>query len=354
MTKPFIIITGMHRSGTSFLSRALNLSGLFLGKLDSIFSIGLESNPDNPQGHWENNEFLKFADVCLEKNSGSWKNIPEKIILDDQTAEQISKNISELTSFPSLASGFKDPRMCVLFDSWKKLFPSNTVIVAIFRHPNKVAESLKIRNNFSYEKSIKLWKIYNEQLLKFLENNDGFLLNFDWSKEKLFSEISLISSKIGLISDIDISDWYSEELIRSDKIYNFEYELNSEVLDIYKNLKIRSELNKSINLNFKLNSKDHSQIINGLLQELKNHHVYFSDIYKKTIKDKNEYLNKVIKDKNEYLNKAIKDNDAHLNQVIKDKDAHLNQVIKDYKTIIYKMKNSKSWKILHIFDKNKD
>jgi len=36
---PFIIITGMHRSGTSFLARALNMYGVNLGSLESLISL---------------------------------------------------------------------------------------------------------------------------------------------------------------------------------------------------------------------------------------------------------------------------------------------------------------------------
>ncbi len=56
----------------------------------------------------------------------------------------------------------------------------------------------------------------------------------------------------------------------------------------------------------------------------------------------------------QFFKQAIKDKDAYLDQAIKDKEEYLNHVIKDYKAVIYKIKNSKSWKILHIFDKNKD
>ena len=38
MSKPFLLITGMHRSGTSFLVRALNLQGADLGDIDSLIS----------------------------------------------------------------------------------------------------------------------------------------------------------------------------------------------------------------------------------------------------------------------------------------------------------------------------
>ena len=80
-------------------------------------------------------------------------------------------------------------------ESWKPFLPKNQIIIGIFRHPLKVAESLKKRNNFEYEKSINLWTIYNEKLLFYLEKQGGFLLNFDWPKRKLLSELKLIFRK---------------------------------------------------------------------------------------------------------------------------------------------------------------
>jgi len=53
-TMPFLLITGMHRSGTSFLARALNLYGVNLGNLESLLSHEWKSLKDNPRGHWEN------------------------------------------------------------------------------------------------------------------------------------------------------------------------------------------------------------------------------------------------------------------------------------------------------------
>ena len=52
-TRPFLLITGMHRSGTSFLARALNLAGVYLGNLNSITSHDLRSKEDNLRGNWE-------------------------------------------------------------------------------------------------------------------------------------------------------------------------------------------------------------------------------------------------------------------------------------------------------------
>jgi Uncharacterized protein conserved in bacteria len=36
--KPFLLITGMHRSGTSFAARAFNLMGVYMGDLGSLLS----------------------------------------------------------------------------------------------------------------------------------------------------------------------------------------------------------------------------------------------------------------------------------------------------------------------------
>ena len=45
--KPFVIILGMHRSGTSFLARSLNLCGVYLGKSSSFISSEWNPAPDN-------------------------------------------------------------------------------------------------------------------------------------------------------------------------------------------------------------------------------------------------------------------------------------------------------------------
>jgi len=50
----------MHRSGTSFLSRALNLSGVYLGELDSLVSNEWNFLEDNLKGHWENNKKIRI------------------------------------------------------------------------------------------------------------------------------------------------------------------------------------------------------------------------------------------------------------------------------------------------------
>ena len=235
--RPFVLITGMHRSGTSFLARALNLKGVYLGKLESMITHEWFPHKSNQRGHWENQNFLTLADNTLKLNHGKWFDPPPTIRINKKIGNQIDKFAKELEENSLLAAGFKDPRLVLCFDSWVPYLPKNFVIVGIFRHPLKVAESLKKRSNFSYEKSLNLWKIYNLNLLSMLERQNGFLLDFDWSKKKLLDEINSVSEKLGLSKNIDLSDWYSKELIKSGKSFQKAYPLKRELKSIYSKLK---------------------------------------------------------------------------------------------------------------------
>jgi len=285
--KPFLIITGMHRSGTSFLVRALNLSGVYLGELESLISNQWKAKKDNPKGHWENKKFLELTEKTLSFSKGSWHEIPEKISINNEITKELKRQIKNLMQYPSLASGFKDPRILLCLDSWLNYLPKNFVLVGIFRNPLKVAESLKKRDNFSYEKSINLWKIYNKKLLAYLEKHDGFLLDFDWPKEKLLSETQLISKKLGLLTNIDLSDWYSKELFISDKTYQSNYPLDDETLSLYSQLKQQAKKNKQVQV-----KKTHLTLnqISNILQSHYNEVIKQGDYFKQ-INDEN--LNKI-------------------------------------------------------------
>jgi len=264
--KPFLIITGMHRSGTSFLARALNLSGVYLGEMESLTSTDLKFFPENLRGHWESKKFQELTMESLKSNIGSWYEIPDKIKIDKKLGRKISGAVKELMNHESIATGFKDPRIIPLLDSWKKFFPKNTILIGIFRHPLEVAESLKNRDGFGYEKSLNLWKIYNEKLFQQLDQNGGFLLNFDLPKKRLISELLFIIKKLGLNDKVDLSEWYSEELLKSNKTYQKNFSLSSDITKLYSKLKKKSTQNSKVKVKkIKRTSKELEKIIQNQL-----------------------------------------------------------------------------------------
>ncbi len=292
----------MHRSGTSFLARALNLHGVFLGDFDSIRNHEWNYHWDNPRGNWENKLLLDLSEKTLELSGGSWDNIPNKIGINKKMGNQINNEIKKLSDNSILASGFKAPQIIFCFDSWFKFFPKNFIVIGIVRNPLKVAESLKTRNNFNYKKSLNLWKIYNQKLYEILEKYNGFLLDFDWPKQKLLKEIELISKKLGLAKNIDISNWYTEDLFRSDKTFKSDYILPDEVQNLYSKLKDRTNNNMRV----KIHPINHStnvlkSTVNNLLSDIQKQNQFFTSL-RKELQSQNDFFKSL---KNEIQNDPI-------------------------------------------------
>jgi len=281
--KPFVLITGMHRSGTSFLVRALNLSGIYLGPSSDLISDQWRPVIDNLKGHWENQKILQLTEKTLALNKGAWDKPPDKTKINKKFGEKISEYCKGLLERSSFGAGFKDPRIIPCLDSWAKFLPKNFIIIGIFRDPLKTAESLKTRNGFSYEKSLKLWTHYNNSLLSLIEKHGGFLLNFDWPKSKLIYEIQKIVKKLGLI-DIDISEWFSEELLHSDKKYEKKFPLTQEIKSLYKKLEDKTKEKNKQKIKISHSNKEIEKGLAGLQRDLYNQGEYFRTVNEKNLK----------------------------------------------------------------------
>jgi hypothetical protein len=160
-----ICILGMHRSGTSTVSRAINLLGGYLGEEDDLYGPA----PDNPEGYWERKEFVDFNDRLLGKLKRTWDTtlpLPDGWFL----AEGIRPDREELTRM--IKNGFsahslwawKDPRVCVLFPMWKSILEELAVeLVCVFcvRNPVDVANSLRKRDNIPLDKGFGIWFSHN-------------------------------------------------------------------------------------------------------------------------------------------------------------------------------------------------
>jgi hypothetical protein len=367
MYKPILLFLGMHRSGTSFLARSFNLCGVNLGALQSLVSNEWINKSDNLKGHWENLRLVNLADRVLEQSNGSWYDPPEKIEVENKITDEIKQEIDSLMAGSTLLSGIKDPRLILCLDSWIDLLPNNFIVIGIFRNPISVAESLKIRNKFSEEKSFNLWKMYNEKLLQILEKYNGFLLNFDWSKERLFSEINLICEKLG-IPQIDLSQWYTIELIHHKDLQN-NSELPEHISKIYSKLIDRSENNSTVEVPCVF-SKQESKIMKDFLLQINNQKNYFTKIYEE-VKNENSLLKNSIKIKDEQLGKlevAVNQKDEQLGKLevaVNQKDEQLgdeqlgklevavnqkDEQLGKLEVAVNEYENSTTWKILRKYD----
>src|SRR5581483_8101878 len=156
-----ICIVGMHRSGTSMITRLLNLCGVYLGPESDL----LEAHPDgNAEGFWENTRFMRINEALLTQLAGSW-DVPPLLPHDWQRRPDLEPLRTQarqlIATFDGQAIwGWKDPRTSLLLPFWADLIPDLQIVLCV-RNPIEVAESLRKRNSFSTLLGLNLWRAYD-------------------------------------------------------------------------------------------------------------------------------------------------------------------------------------------------
>lgn len=144
-----IVVLGMHRSGTSVLTRGLQSAGVYLG------NDFLSPQPDNPTGYWEDKGIVDINERLLRALGSHWESTalidaaqwqkPEVQTLREEAAAYLQTHFLQHPLW-----GFKDPRTIRLLPFWRALLQDLGVedqyLLAI-RNPLGVAISLLRRQN---------------------------------------------------------------------------------------------------------------------------------------------------------------------------------------------------------------
>jgi len=222
-----LIILGMHRSGTSMLAGSLRQMGLNLGNINT-------KAPHNKKGNMEHPAIMHMQENLLNSNGGAWDNPPNVITW---TKLHLSVRDLFISSFDEEnVWGFKDPRTLFTIEGWLEVIP-NAEFVGIFRNPSSVVLSLQKRNDFTIEKSLELWKVYNKRLLQ-LHNVYNFpLIEFHQDISILTNKLNELGQILNLPSRQSKLSFFEEKL-RSNEPINFT--IPDEINNLYTELRNRS------------------------------------------------------------------------------------------------------------------
>lgn len=172
-----VCIAGMARSGTSMVTRLLNLCGLWLGDERDMLSPA----PDNPDGFWENTRLIAVNEMILSAFGGAWDcppAFPAGWVDDPRLNDARILAAGVLGSFAGHAPwGWKDPRNSLTFPFWEHALPETKVIVCV-RNPLEVARSLH-QWMFSPELSLTLWYQFNAALLRAVPPERRIVTHYD-------------------------------------------------------------------------------------------------------------------------------------------------------------------------------
>ena len=191
-----ICIAGMHRSGTSMVTKLLQACGLFLGPEEEL---GFDTNNGEP--HYENVRFVALNDEILSRLGGSWNNPPEfsadwERMPEVETLTRQAKKLIKRLSVQNYW-GWKDPRNSLTLPFWRRLIPDLRLVICL-RHPLEVAHSLRKRGDLLGIPSFQLWLTYYREILSAIPPQQRVVTHYESYFQDPTPELQRVASGIGM------------------------------------------------------------------------------------------------------------------------------------------------------------
>lgn len=218
MTSKAICILGAHRSGTSTITRGLNLLGAYLGEESDL----MKPLPENPEGFWERLDvyYLQNRLLAMLKREWdataplpeNWHKAAEIRPLKDELAALVKNNFSGQSLW-----AWKDPRTCLLLPLWRDVLSElgmDLKVIFVVRNPLDVARSLERRNGFTLDKGLGVW--FNDTLaaLRGVKGLETVFLSYDRFLSDWETELRLSAAGLGI-------EWPADEAGLKAKMASF-------------------------------------------------------------------------------------------------------------------------------------
>ena len=160
---PDILVLGMHRSGTSALTRVLAGAGAWVGDDEEM----LPAHPaDNPTGYWERRDIVAAHDEFLTAAGCGWDRLAhfDYAKVDDAARRDLRTRLMDILGAIETQGRplvLKDPRLCVTLPAWLDLLPAAVPVIAV-RDPREIASSIRRshRGVFATHYLVALWEKY--------------------------------------------------------------------------------------------------------------------------------------------------------------------------------------------------
>ncbi len=232
-THKLIVVIGMHRTGTSLITRGLQVMGVNLG--DNLLPAMAEVNA---KGFWEDADINAFNIEMLHAINSEWDfltPITEANIQQLQQQGYFLKAVELLRNKVAQAPifGLKDPRIAKLLPFWDQVFLHcnyDVSYVLSIRHPLSVVKSLQKRDGFVAEKAYLLWFTHVIAALTFSNKQNLSLVDYDFFMQNPASELARLAKEINLPINADELSIFLNDFI-DDSLRHTHYELNDLLLD---------------------------------------------------------------------------------------------------------------------------
>jgi hypothetical protein len=195
---PALLISGMHRSGTSMTAQAFQAAGLFIG--DQL----VPALPSNPEGHFEDVDFHRLGRGIVADNGYPDSGLVSHVrLLVSTTWQAEAESLIAKRRARGTPWGWKDPRSVLLLEFWAELLPEAHFLFT-FRAPWDVMDSLYRRGDVACQDDphlpLRAWLHYNRKIRDFVRANPArvSLLEVGQMSEHPGRCIELVASRMGI------------------------------------------------------------------------------------------------------------------------------------------------------------
>lgn len=197
--KQVLIVVGMHRSGTSATTGALQCLGVKLG--DDLYSGHLSINA---KGYFEHSDIANTNEEALLSIGSAWDDILLKEV-GWHTREELRPCAARIRRYirrdfsHSPLWAVKDPRISRLLPWWLEIFADENIsphFIFVVRSPDEVYRSLEKRDGFSREKSFLLWLLHYMEAERSSRNHPRTFTLFDQFLENPADELLRIEQQL--------------------------------------------------------------------------------------------------------------------------------------------------------------
>jgi len=220
-----ILVAGMHRSGTSAVTRVLSIIGCSLPT-----NLIPASRGDNDRGFWESRSIVDLNDEMLESAGSFWDDW--SMIRDEWFASPVAQKFTaraseivekEFDGAPLIV--LKDPRICRFLPLWTTAVEAsgyNPSVVMSLRNPLEVAQSLQKRSHVDLTVSHLMWlrhvldaELHSRGLPRSVVLYETLMEDWRAWVSKLDEDLGIGFPRLSPMADVEIDEFLDPGLWRN-------------------------------------------------------------------------------------------------------------------------------------------